>query len=95
VGVKPGLEHYETDVLWNRTLREISQPKGHEKIRGRRKLHNEELQQIVDYKGHQRREGEMHGNRSVYGRSNRDVKFTLQPAMKAQIGSRGIDQHFL
>jgi len=53
MGVHPGLEHYETNVLWNRMLREISQPKGQEIIGGRRKLHNEELQQMMDYKGHQ------------------------------------------
>jgi hypothetical protein len=74
MGVKPGLEHYETNVLWNRALREIPQPKGQEIIRGRRKLHNEELQQIVDYKGHTSKEGEKDGKRSVYGESNRDVK---------------------
>jgi len=61
-------------VLWNRALREISQPKGQEMIGERRKPHNEELQQIVDYKGHQTKEGEMDGTRSVYGESNRDVK---------------------
>jgi deferrochelatase/peroxidase EfeB len=67
MGVKPGFERYETNVLWNRTLREISQPKGQEIIGGRRKLRNEELQQTVDYKGHQSKEGEMDGTRSVYG----------------------------
>jgi hypothetical protein len=74
MGVEPGLEHYETNVLWNRTLREISQPKEQEIKGGRRKLHNEDLQQIVDCKGHQSKEGEMDGTRSVYGESNRDVK---------------------
>jgi len=59
MGVKPGLERYETNVLWNMALREISQPKGHEIIGGRRQPHNEEPQHIVDYKGHQSKEGEM------------------------------------
>ena len=72
--MKPGLERYETNVLWNGALREISQSKGQKIIGGSIKPHDEELQQIVDYKGHQTKEGEMDGKCSVYGKSNRDVK---------------------